>query len=215
MSAPRFRGASAPRYRGYLCNTESLQNAGFAMTNEAIAQVGDDVAAEDSFADFHGTGLFCISGYRQRRNLGLLRGWPKRLQLMSRKSNALLRSPTSSSVRSRGGRWKNTFNVMGSRPSIPSRISSRRPTKSRQHDGGRPSRDSARPLFLTYSSFVRVGRLSACRGLLVRIFGRRQHMSQPKTIAWDPASNTRDTWSNAAPFFWEWGRGRGRGRTCP
>ena len=77
---PRLYGVLAERNRGDTCKTESLQNAGFAMTAEAIQALGDDIVQEDTFADFHGVGSFSISGWRQRRNLGLISGWPKRLQ---------------------------------------------------------------------------------------------------------------------------------------
>ena len=53
------------------------------MTDADIAAIEDDVVSEDSFAEFYGTGLLSLAGHRQRRNLGLLSGWPKRLLLLN------------------------------------------------------------------------------------------------------------------------------------
>ena len=50
---PRIRDASAPRVRGSLGNTASLQDADFAMTDAAIDAIGEDIITEDEFAYFH------------------------------------------------------------------------------------------------------------------------------------------------------------------
>ena len=65
-----------------LANTASLERAGFAVTDTEIEALGEDLAAEDEFADFHGRSVMCISGRRQQRNLDLLKGFPTRLILL-------------------------------------------------------------------------------------------------------------------------------------
>ena len=58
-----------------LSDTGSLEAAGFAVSDEDIFRLGDDVLAEETFADFHGTAAFSLAGRRQRRSLGRVRGW--------------------------------------------------------------------------------------------------------------------------------------------
>ena len=58
------------------------------MTDGDIKAIEEDVISEDSFAEFFGTSVFSITGHRQRRNLGLLRGWPKRLMLLHNPARA-------------------------------------------------------------------------------------------------------------------------------
>ena len=49
-----------------LSQTRSLERADFAVTETQIQQLGDDIAAEDHFADFYGLAILSCSGYRQR-----------------------------------------------------------------------------------------------------------------------------------------------------
>ena len=65
-----------------LSTTSSLEAAGFAVSDEDIFRLGDDLHAEETFSDFHGMAAFSLSGRRQRRNLGRMRGWPVRMDLI-------------------------------------------------------------------------------------------------------------------------------------
>ena len=71
-----------------LSSVPSMQSAGFAMTDASIHILGDDILAEDAFAEFQGVAAFSLSGYRQRRNIARLRGWPRRLDLLNIPSRA-------------------------------------------------------------------------------------------------------------------------------
>ena len=50
--------------------------------DEEIDALGDDIHSEDLFADFTAQAAHHLAGARQRRNLGLVRGWKKRLLLL-------------------------------------------------------------------------------------------------------------------------------------
>ena len=71
-----------------LQDTASLERAGFAVTGAEIQALGDDLEAEEGFADFHGRSLMCIAGRRQVRNLDLLIGFPKSLILLKNVNRA-------------------------------------------------------------------------------------------------------------------------------
>ena len=66
-----------------LDNTQSLERAHFAMTEGDINNLEDgDIHVEDAFAQFHAFSLWSLATQRARRNLGFVRGWPKRLHLL-------------------------------------------------------------------------------------------------------------------------------------
>ena len=57
-----------------LSSVGSLEAAGCAVTDCEINALGQNVITEDSFVQFHGTAIFSLSGYRQRRNLANISG---------------------------------------------------------------------------------------------------------------------------------------------
>ena len=67
---------------GVLHDPIALARADFAILDEDIDALGDDVHSEDLFADFLAQATNFLAGNRQRRNLGLVRGWKKRLLLL-------------------------------------------------------------------------------------------------------------------------------------
>jgi hypothetical protein len=65
-----------------LADSVALEQAGFAVTPSTCLAVSSDMVSEDSFADFMGQSAMTIAFLRTRRNLTLIKGWPKRLLRM-------------------------------------------------------------------------------------------------------------------------------------
>ena len=66
-----------------LFDVKTLEDTGFAMNDSDIANLQDDIIAEDSFAQFYGIGIFSMAGHRVRRNLNRTMGYPKFLDLLN------------------------------------------------------------------------------------------------------------------------------------
>ena len=57
------------QFFGLMFDVRSLEESGFAMDDSDIANLQDDITAEDAFAQYYGTGVFSMGGHRVRRNL--------------------------------------------------------------------------------------------------------------------------------------------------
>ena len=66
-----------------LYDVQAMERAGYSMTDDAINNLGDDVTAEDQFANFFGVGIFSMVGHRTRRNLKRVMGYPDVLDLLN------------------------------------------------------------------------------------------------------------------------------------
>lgn len=61
-----------------VADADGLQNCFFALTPDAIRQLGNDIIAEDEFADLLGQTCVSLCAFRLRRNLHMVAGWPRR-----------------------------------------------------------------------------------------------------------------------------------------
>ena len=66
-----------------LYDVQAMQRAGYAMTDDDIRNLEDDVTTEDQFANFYGVGIFSMAGHRTRRNLKRMIGYPDALDLLN------------------------------------------------------------------------------------------------------------------------------------
>ena len=66
---------------GLLHDPPALSCAEFAVGDDEVDALGENTVSEDFVADFAARSVHHLAGWRQRRNLGLIRGWFKRLRL--------------------------------------------------------------------------------------------------------------------------------------